>query len=213
MTATAEGLKEDLTKIPSWVWLGGAAAVGLLWVLHRSSASASTSTAAGTTSGTSTDTTSGAIGTPVAGSDDYGVSTALDNLSTIDQQILTYLQQGMNTQGTGVSPVSTVPVANPPASSTPATIPAGWQQVIDPNSGAPIQTTSGAPFVLPTSWPQPTASPPANVPIVQLQPIPLSQLPAWASSPTFQFTGPPAGSGYVVLPGSTAANPLIGKAS
>jgi hypothetical protein len=209
-----EGLKDDLSKVPSWVWFGTAAAGGLVYVLHKATSSGSlSSSGASVAPGAAT---TGNIGTPVAGSTDYSTTSALDSLSTLDQQILSALQNGVNLNGNGVNPVTTTPTASPPASlptqSNP-TIPSGWQQVIDPNSNQPIQTSSGAPFVLPTSWPQPTASPPAGVPIVQLQPIPLSELPSWASSPTFQFTGPPAGSGYVVLPGSTAANPLIGKAS
>lgn len=37
-------LKDDIKEVPSWVWLGGAAAVGLLWVLGRGKSAASTGT-------------------------------------------------------------------------------------------------------------------------------------------------------------------------
>lgn len=42
-------LKDDLKEVPSWVWLGGAAAVGLLWVLGRARGGQTTSSGTGGT--------------------------------------------------------------------------------------------------------------------------------------------------------------------
>jgi len=67
-------LKDDLEKVPSWVWLGGAAAIGVLWILRAHAGG--TTTAADATGTTA----------PLNTAQQYDIQTQLANIETLLQQ-------------------------------------------------------------------------------------------------------------------------------
>lgn len=100
-------LWDDIRAIPSWVWLGGAAVVGVLFVLRSQSGGSSTSatTSAGTTS------SAAPLGAPIAGTaaTDYSTESAIAGLQAVDNQILAQLQGyqvNTNNSTSGVTPPS-----------------------------------------------------------------------------------------------------------
>jgi len=132
-------IKEDLKKVPTFVWWVGAGAVGVLYVVRAKMASSGTTTAA-------TDTTASTPAGTVA-SGDSGLSAS--DLSSL----LSYLQQ--NTTPTTSTPVTSTPSTNagtapdvgqaPPAGAwagwTPETAmnpPANWT----PTQSSPTQGTA-----------------------------------------------------------------------
>lgn len=111
MSETIDKLKGDFRDVPSWVWLGGAAAIAFIFVIKRASGN---SGASGSTSLTGTSPGSLSTGSNVSTAQDYGIQSGLQNLGTIEQEILDLLHSNPTSGGTngGVTPTPT-PTPNP----------------------------------------------------------------------------------------------------
>lgn len=97
-------LKEDLKQVPSWVWLGGAAGVGLIWVLTRGSSSGASTATSPAPASTDLSTTPPITASPVTsyGTDLSGLYTGLGQLQ---QEIQAYMEANQPApQQTGVVP-------------------------------------------------------------------------------------------------------------
>ena len=91
-------LMDDLKAVPSWVWLGGAAAVGLLFVLGRSGASSAAST--DTSQGAVTSSAVPTLGQNISDLQSYGIYDQLSQLETQVQQLLNTQQPTPTGTGT-----------------------------------------------------------------------------------------------------------------
>lgn len=95
-------LKDDIAKVPHWVWLGGAAGVGLLYVLGRSSANSAASTnplGVSSTPSVTTDGTATSGGSSGAGSS--------DDLTSLEAYLTQLLSQGNVTPTSPSDPTQT----------------------------------------------------------------------------------------------------------
>lgn len=96
-------LKDDLKNVPSWVWLGGAAGIGLLYILGRNSAGTAASTnplGVSSTPSVTTDTTAPAGTTAAAGSS--------SDLTSLESYLAQLLSQGnQNLTPSPTSPTQT----------------------------------------------------------------------------------------------------------
>ena len=129
-------LLDDVKEVPGWVWLGGAAAVGLLYVLKRGASSpAPSSGSASASAPTGTPVTLPSIsssGSTLA--QDYGVSSALTSLQQTDAQLVAALQASMG-QSSGTS--STTQSGSGSITSTPIS---GGQPPATPVNTSPTST-------------------------------------------------------------------------
>lgn len=78
-------LLDDIKEVPHWVWLGGAAGIGLLYILHRGSSQRVVAT---DTSGQPINSAVPTMGQGVSNLQDYGVYTELANIQTLLQSEL-----------------------------------------------------------------------------------------------------------------------------
>lgn len=129
--AFRQKLVEDLREVPSWVWLGGAAGIGLLWILRGHSASQAAQQAPGNQANPL------ATGQGVSTLQDYGNYQMLSDIESELQQILKQqqLQSQLPTPGNNNQ---TYPFLTPgqPINFTPGPLATGYPAYQQPGLGA-----------------------------------------------------------------------------